>query len=64
MIRWLFVTFLALLLINWLLPFLARFGVGRLPGDFRFKLWGRECFVPLASTVLLTLVASLLARVL
>ena len=64
MIRWLFVTFLALLLINWLLPFLARFGVGCLPGDFRFKLWGRECLVPLASTVLLTLVASLLARVL
>lgn len=64
MMRWLLVTFLALLLINWLLPFLVRFGVGRLPGDFRFKLWGRECFVPLASTVLLTLVASLLARVL
>jgi|GEM_PF-144949 len=63
-LRWLLVTFLALLLINWLLPFLARFGVGRLPGDLRFRLFGRECFVPLASTVLLTLVAGLLARLL
>ncbi|MDP2368495.1 DUF2905 domain-containing protein [Rhodoferax sp.] len=64
MLRWLFVTFLALLLLNWLLPFLARFGVGRLPGDFRFKLAGREWFIPLASTVLLTLLASLVARIL
>ncbi len=62
MLRWLLVTFLALLLINWLMPFLARFGIGRLPGDFRLKLFGRDCYVPLASTVLLTLVASLLAR--
>jgi hypothetical protein len=64
MMRWLLVTFLALLLINWLMPFLARFGIGHLPGDFRFKLLGRDCYVPLASTVLLTLVASLVARIL
>lgn len=64
MLRWLLVTFLALLLINWLMPFLARFGIGRLPGDFRFKLMGRACYVPLASTVLLTLMASLVARIL
>ncbi|MBS0500818.1 MAG: DUF2905 domain-containing protein [Burkholderiaceae bacterium] len=62
MIRWLIVVFLALVLINGLAPFLRRFGLGRLPGDFHFRLFGREWFIPLASTVLLSLLASLIAR--
>jgi hypothetical protein len=32
-------------------------GLGRLPGDFSFKWRGREVFVPLASSVLLSLIA-------
>ncbi|HOV18030.1 DUF2905 domain-containing protein [Ottowia sp.] len=62
MIRWLIVVFLALVLINGLAPFLRKFGLGRLPGDFHFRLFGREWFIPLASTVLLSLLASLIAR--
>ncbi|MBU3739170.1 MAG: DUF2905 domain-containing protein [Rhodoferax sp.] len=62
MIRWLIVTLLAMLLIQWLLPLLRRFGFGRLPGDLQFRLFGREWFLPLGSTVLLSLVASLLAK--
>lgn len=62
MIRWLIVTLLAMLLIQWLLPLLRRFGFGRLPGDLHFRLFGREWFLPLGSTVLLSLVASLLAK--
>jgi hypothetical protein len=61
-IRWFFVTFLALLLIGWLAPSLRKLGFGRLPGDFNFKLFGRDVSVPLASTVLLSLVASLIAK--
>ena len=61
-IRWLIVVFLALVLINGLAPFLRKFGLGRLPGDFHFRLFGREWFIPLASTVLLSLVASLIAK--
>ena len=61
MIRWLIVVFLALVLINGLAPFLRKFGLGRLPGDFHFRLFGREWFIPLASTVLLSLLASLIA---
>ena len=34
-------------------------GLGRLPGDFRFRLFGREWFIPRASTVLLSLVLRL-----
>lgn len=61
MIRWLIVIFLALVLISWLSPLLQKLGVGRLPGDFRFRLFGREWFIPLASTVLLSAVAALIA---
>ena len=62
MLRWLLVTFLALMLINWLVPFLGRFGFGRLPGDLRFRLFGREWNIPLMSTVLLSAVAALIAK--
>ncbi len=62
MIRWLIVIFLALLLINGLHAWLARIGLGRLPGDFRFKFFGRVIFLPIASTVVLSVVAALIAR--
>ncbi len=62
MIRWLIVVFLALVLINGLAPFLRKFGLGKLPGDFHFRLFGREWFIPLASTVLLSLLAGLIAK--
>ncbi len=39
-----------------------RLGLGRLPGDFKFKLFGRDWFIPLASTVLLSFVVSLIAK--
>lgn len=64
MIRWLIVVFLALVLINGLAPLLRRLGLGRLPGDFHFRLFGREWWIPLASTVLLSLLAGLIARLL
>ncbi|KQT09416.1 DUF2905 domain-containing protein [Ramlibacter sp. Leaf400] len=62
MIRWFLVVFLALMLISWLTPLLQRLGFGKLPGDLRFKLFGREWNVPLASTLLLSMLAAGLAR--
>lgn len=62
MIRWFLVVFLALMLISWLSPWLQRLGFGKLPGDMRFKLFGREWFVPLASTLLLSMLAAGIAR--
>jgi hypothetical protein len=58
MIRWFIAIFLALVLISWLTPLLQKLGVGRLPGDLRFKLFGREWFIPLTSTILLSMLAS------
>ncbi len=62
MFRWLLVIFLALMLISWLTPLLRRLGFGRLPGDFRFRWLGRDWDVPLASTLLLSFVVSLLTK--
>ena len=62
MIRWMIVIFLALMLISWFTPLLNKLGFGRLPGDFRFRLFGREWFIPLTSTLLLSALASLIAR--
>ena len=64
MIRWLLVVFLALLLFSGLRPWLEKLGLGRLPGDFRFRLFGREWFVPFASSLVLSLLAMLIARLL
>ena len=63
MLRWLLVIFLALLLINGLAPWLRKLGFGKLPGDFSFKLLGREWFIPLSTTLLLSLLASWLSKV-
>ncbi|MDT7927932.1 MULTISPECIES: DUF2905 domain-containing protein [unclassified Tepidimonas] len=62
MIRWLIVVCLALLIFSWLTPWLRRLGFGRLPGDLHFRLFGREWDIPLASTVLLSLLAAAIAR--
>lgn len=57
MIRWLLVIFLALILFSGLRRWLEKVGMGRLPGDFRFRLFGREWFIPFASSVVLSLLA-------
>lgn len=62
MIRWLLVVFLALLLFSGLRPWLEKFGLGRFPGDFRFRLFGREFFIPITSSLVLSLLALLVAK--
>ena len=62
MIRWFIVIFLALMCISWFLPLLQKLGLGKLPGDLRFRLFGREWFIPLSTTILLSLVASLISQ--
>ncbi len=64
MFRWLLTIFLALVIFSSLLPWLEKLGIGRLPGDVRFSLFGQKIFLPFASTVLISLLAFLIARVL
>lgn len=58
------VIFLALVFISWFTPLLQRLGFGKLPGDFRFRLFGREWFLPVTTTILLSMVASVVAHML
>ena len=62
MIRWLIAILLVLMIFGGLMRWLEKIGLGRLPGDFRFKLFGREFFVPIASSVLLSVVALVLGK--
>lgn len=62
MLKWLLVVVLALVLFSGLMPLLRRFGIGRLPGDFEFRAFGRSWSIPLTSTLLLSLLVALIAR--
>ena len=64
MLRWLLVVALALLLMQGLTGWLRKLGFGKLPGDFEFRLFGRLWQLPLASTVVLSLIAAGVARLL
>ncbi len=58
--RWLIVFLLASLLFSGLRGWLQRIGLGRLPGDFSLRIRGREIYLPLASSLLLSLLAMLI----
>lgn len=57
MIRWVLTIFLALIVFSATLPWLEKLGIGRLPGDVRFTLFGRKFSLPFASTLLLSMIA-------
>jgi hypothetical protein len=61
--KWLLTTFLALLILTALQPWLQKLGIGRLPGDLRFKVNGKEVLLPFTSTIVLSLLLMLLARI-
>lgn len=58
--RWLLVFLLAFVIFNGLAAWLRRIGLGRLPGDFSVRWRGREFHVPLASSVVLSVIAMLI----
>ena len=58
------VIFLALVLISWFTPLLHKLGFGKWPGDLRFRLFGREWFLPITTTLVLSMLASLVSQLL
>ena len=62
MIRWLIVVFVVLLLIQGITPWLSKIGLGRLPGDLRFQMFGREFFIPFTTTIILSMVCAGIAH--
>ena len=58
--RWLLVFLLACIVFNGMQGWLRKVGLGKLPGDFSFRLRGREWYVPLTSSVVLSMLAMLI----
>lgn len=56
------VILIALLIFSAVGPWLEKIGLGKLPGDFRFRFAGREWFVPIASSLLLSALAWIVGR--
>lgn len=63
-IRWMLLMFVLLVLVNSATGFVRRIGLGRLPGDVTLRIWGREVFMPFASSVMLTVAVMGLVKLL
>jgi hypothetical protein len=63
MFKWFLAIFIGLAVFSAALPWLSKIGVGKLPGDVRFKVMGKEIFLPFTSTILLSLFVGLIGRV-
>ncbi|MBU6258077.1 MAG: DUF2905 domain-containing protein [Burkholderiales bacterium] len=60
--RWFLIFLLACLLFNGLAPGLRRIGLGRVPGDFKLRIGGRDWHFPLGSSLVLSVAMMLLTR--
>ena len=56
MVKWLVTLFVGLFVLSLVAPHLSRYGLGRLPGDFRIPVRGRMYYLPFATTVALSLI--------
>jgi hypothetical protein len=63
LLKWLLTLVVALAVLTALSPWLARYGLGRLPGDVNVRFRGRSYYLPFATTVLLSLVLTLIGRI-
>jgi Protein of unknown function (DUF2905) len=64
--RWLLTFFIASITLSAAWPtiekMLGRFGIGKLPGDFKVRLFGRDWFFPLGSALLFTVLFLIVVR--
>lgn len=61
MLKWLLTTALALVVLTAVSPLLARYGLGRLPGDVTVRWRGRDWYLPFTTTILMSLALTALA---
>lgn len=62
MLKWVVVLAVGVVAIALLTPWLARYGLGRLPGDITVRWRGRPLYIPITTTILLSLALTLFAR--
>jgi Protein of unknown function (DUF2905) len=63
MLKWIIVIVIAAIVLGFFAPRLHKLGLWRLPGDLRFRYRGRDVFLPITSTILISVVLTLLMRV-
>lgn len=62
MLKWILVLVVGVVVITLLTPWLSRHGLGRLPGDITFRWKGRLVYLPITTTLLLSLLLTLVGR--
>lgn len=62
MLKWLLVLVVGIVVLSLATPFLSRYGLGRLPGDIVVRWRGRPVYLPITTTILLSLLLTLLGR--
>jgi len=62
MLKWLLVLAIGVTIISLATPWLARRGLGRLPGDITVHWRGRRIYLPITTTILLSLLLTLFGR--
>jgi len=60
MSRWLIITGLALIVLGFAWPYLGKLGLGRLPGDIRIEREGFTLYLPITTSIIVSLVLSLI----
>lgn len=60
MAKWLIIIGAVLIVVGLLWPWIARLGIGQLPGDIHIKRAGFDFYFPLTSSILISLLLSLL----
>jgi hypothetical protein len=63
-LKWLLTVAIALAVLTALSPWLAKYGLGRLPGDVVVRYRGRQYYLPFTTTIVLSLALTLLMRLL
>lgn len=62
MLKWLLVIAVGIVVLTAATPWLARHGLGRLPGDVTLHWKGRRIYLPFTTTLLLSAALTLLGR--
>jgi len=62
LLKWLVTLAVALIVLTAMSPWLARLGIGRLPGDVTVRVRGRDYRLPFTTTIVLSIALTLLAR--
>ena len=63
MFKWLLVIAIGTVVLSLASPWLARYGLGRLPGDITVRWRGKLVRIPITTTILLSLLLTLLGRI-